>query len=494
MLGPILEFLAQLLKPSRNLPAQIGEAAPAATCPPPSPVVVSPQVDPNQFQQMLTSVSELTTTVAQDVGTHNKSIRAISTELATVAQSDPSAVAAIVCKLMVANQELQGRLERAEATLQTHSRQLHDAVTTARTDALTGLMNRRALDEELAACVNDFTEQGQISTLLILDVDRFKQFNDNFGHLVGDKCLVHVAGALRSQTQSMDLVARFGGEEFIILFCGQSAAEIRTRAEAMRQTIGKRPMTIEGSEKTVTASGGLAEIVKGDTVVDWMKRADVALYAAKNGGRDCLYEQNGTVVSKVVCQPCEIQASTPVVCPTPRTVTECAAELAAEAFADTSFVPSVARRIAEWRRGGNTLSVVLAQLNRPAADCEGDESALQAPMRKAMSAARASVREMDLVTRWQSNGIAMLLPNTAANDTKAIVRRLKTLMGTESSDQNGLLSLSIGIAEGIEGNDARRVLERAWLALEVARGSGPGGVSVHDGVKCVGMKLAPVTR
>jgi len=172
---------------------------------------------------------------------------------------------------------------------------------------------------------------------------------------------------------------------------------------------------------------------------------------------------------------------------------ECAAELAAEAFADTSFVPSVARRIAEWRRGGNTLSVVLAQLN-PAAESESDESALQAPMRKAMSAARASVREMDLVTRWQSNGVAMLLPNTAATDTKVIVRRLKTLMGTEGSDQQDPLCLSIGIAEGIEGNDARRVLERAWLALEAARAGGPGGVSVHDGLKCVGMKLASLVR
>src|SRR6185436_5447665 len=98
-------------------------------------------------------VGELTTTVAQDVGQHNQSIQAISQELTSVAQSDPSAVAAIVCKLLVANQELQGRLERAEHSLQTHSRELNHAVETARTDSLTGLMNRRAIDETLKACV-----------------------------------------------------------------------------------------------------------------------------------------------------------------------------------------------------------------------------------------------------------------------------------------------------------------------------------------------------
>jgi diguanylate cyclase len=494
MFGPIIEFLAQLLKTPQPAPATGGAAAAAVVCPEPSPLAVPPPVDPTQLHQVLNHVSQLTTAVVQDVGHHNKSIQDLSQELAAVTQNDPSAVAAIVCKLLVANQQLQGRLERAEATLQTHSRQLHDAVTTARTDALTNLMNRRALDEELNSCVRDFVEDGQTSTLMILDVDRFKQFNDTFGHLAGDKCLTHVAEALRSQAQSMDLVARFGGEEFVILFWGQSAADVRERAEAIRQTIGRRPMGVEGGEKTVTASGGLAEIGKGECVADWMKRADIALYAAKNGGRDCLYEQDGAAVSKVTCDPRSLEASAPPASATPRVLTECAAELAAEAFTDTSFVPAVARRIAEWRRGGTTLSVMLARLNREPADSESEENALQVPMRKAMTAARASVREMDMVTRWQSNGIAVLLPSTAATDTKAIVRRLKSLLATENAQQTEPLALSIGIAEGIEGNDARRVLERAWLALEAARVAGPGGVCVHDGLKCVNMKLSAVAR
>src|SRR5262245_28885857 len=115
--------------------------------------VPAASIDDDQMQQLLERVSELTTTVARDVGQHNQSVQSISQDLTTVAQTDPSAVAAIICKLLEANQELQGRLERAEGTLQMHSRELRDAVTTARTDALTGLMNRRALDEKLNACV-----------------------------------------------------------------------------------------------------------------------------------------------------------------------------------------------------------------------------------------------------------------------------------------------------------------------------------------------------
>jgi len=67
-------------------------------------------------------------------------------------------------------------------------------------------------------------------------------------------------------------------------------------------------------------------------------------------------------------------------------------------------------------------------------------------------------------------------------------------MATEPADFQPSISLSIGIAEGIEGNDAKRVLERAWLALETARSSGNGNISVHDGVKCVNLKLAPAVR
>jgi GGDEF domain-containing protein len=98
-----------------------------------------------------------------------------------------------------------------------------------------------------------------------------------------------------------------------------------------------------------------------------------------------------------------------------------AAELAAEAFADTSFVPNISRRIAEWRRGGDTLTVVLARV-------EGAKSATDMdslPIRLALKVARGSAREMDLITRWQGDGLAILLPCTTATDAKAFVRRLR---------------------------------------------------------------------
>jgi GGDEF domain-containing protein len=102
---------------------------------------------------------------------------------------------------------------------------------------------------------------------------------------------------------------------------------------------------------------------------------------------------------------------------------------------------------------------------------------------------------MDVISRWQSDGVAFLLPSTSAIDAKTVARRLRaTLAANNTGGERPRLSISIGIAEGIEGNDVKRVLERAWLALAAARSAGSGNIYIHDGLKSVAVKLAPVPR
>jgi GGDEF domain-containing protein len=243
----------------------------------------------------------------------------------------------------------------------------------------------------------------------------------------------------------------------------------------------------------VTASGGLAELTGGETVAEWIQRADMALYAAKAGGRDVAYEANGESAEKIVVTTHDEQGPNPSKKAAQRPVFEAAAEIAAEAFADTGFVPSVARRIAEWRRGGTTLTVMLARLDgldEASSDWGPDDQ--QSALRIALHETRACLRDMDMITRWQSDGIAVLFPNTSARDTKTVAWRLKNALAANTV--GGQVSLSMGIAEGIEGNDAKRVLERAWLALDAARSAGSGGVAVHDGLKSVLMKSALVAK
>ena len=157
----------------------------------------------------------------------------------------------------------------------------------ARTDPLTGLYNRRAIDEEAQALL--YREAGRARPLpvavVVADLDHFKNINDRFGHAVGDKVLRRFAMHLRKQLRSADLAGRMGGEEFVILMPGLSRADAQQRVERIRQGVPSFIGSIVGSEQ-VTVSFGIAWGDGFDAFNDTLIRADRALYAAKHGGRN----------------------------------------------------------------------------------------------------------------------------------------------------------------------------------------------------------------
>ena len=491
MINWVLEHWNQWLKPRALGGPALEVAAPVAPAKPAEAPAAEPlrllnREEVLQAGKLISNVSDLTTSVAADVGQHQDNLQTINVELSGVAQGDATAVAALIGKLLAANQELQSRLERAELKLQAHSRQLQDVAVASRTDSLTGLMNRRALDEELRRSLTECERRGRPAALLMLDVDHFKRFNDTHGHVAGDEALKYVADVLRAQSRETDIVARFGGEEFAVIFAATTAAAVRRRAEEIRASIGQGRVVVEGQEVRITASAGLAETEAHEEIPQWLKRADAALYSAKEGGRNCSFwqsptglERNDPPAKRAPTNLAEEAAQRPA--------RECAAELAAEAFADTTFVLQIGRRIAEWRRGGATFSVILARLDPSC--CAGDDdeqSPRQRAVRTIVQIARGCVREMDVLTRWTSDGIAVLLPGAGVADTRVVARRLHSVLAKHDpagSSESVRLAVSTGIAEGIEGNDAARVLQRAWLALEAAQTSGPGAMYVHDGLK-----------
>jgi diguanylate cyclase (GGDEF)-like protein len=154
-------------------------------------------------------------------------------------------------------------------------------------DALTGLPNRRATLARFREEVARVTRQGQQLSLVVFDVDYFKKVNDSFGHPVGDKVLVHVAGLLNSQKRDEDVLGRIGGEEFVLLLPQQSAAEAAEVADRLRAVVGASPLTQAGHPLSVTVSGGVSTFpTDGD---DWdgvFFAADQRLYAAKRAGRN----------------------------------------------------------------------------------------------------------------------------------------------------------------------------------------------------------------
>ncbi len=162
-------------------------------------------------------------------------------------------------------------------------------------DSLTGLRNRRALDEHMRYLLAIGRRQGQALSVLMVNVDCFRQFNDAYGHLAGDDCLRVVAGvAAASSRRASDLVARYGGEEFVIVFLGSSEAGAMTVAERIRS--GVQGLNIahaaSGAARCVTVSIGIAHFPDASLIPDASEvfnLADRALYSAKHGGRNRVF-------------------------------------------------------------------------------------------------------------------------------------------------------------------------------------------------------------
>ncbi|QOC21740.1 diguanylate cyclase [Wenzhouxiangella sp. AB-CW3] len=164
-------------------------------------------------------------------------------------------------------------------------REMRDAQSRARTDPLTGLPNRAALDSTLKALVRSTEHIGRPLSLLFLDIDHFKPINDRHGHAMGDACLKHLARILLRHVRMNDLVARYGGEEFVLVLEADRDTASRI-AEELRQAVAGEGEVVDGTAIGMTVSIGVAEHRPGESVEKLMARADKALYRAKRGGRN----------------------------------------------------------------------------------------------------------------------------------------------------------------------------------------------------------------
>ena len=156
-------------------------------------------------------------------------------------------------------------------------------------DALTGLPNRRQLDEDIEGSLKDLADSGSSAVVAMVDIDHFKRFNDEYGHRAGDVTLQRVASVLRSSVRDNDYVYRYGGEEFVVVFSDTPPTDAVMLADRLRQAIEAAPLSGENLEPVgpVTVSIGLALLPEHGTDVDELiDMADKAMYRAKAGGRN----------------------------------------------------------------------------------------------------------------------------------------------------------------------------------------------------------------
>lgn len=188
-------------------------------------------------------------------------------------------------KQLVLNRRISLQLEMRNNELDELNRQLS---VTATHDSLTDLYNRHFIVDQLEQQLDLFRRHGNPCSIVLIDIDRFKQVNDQFGHASGDEVLVAFSRRTESQIRLGDTFGRYGGEEFLLVLPMTELPSALSLAERIRGHLASTPLLEHPRPLTITASFGVAQIKANESIDTWLIRADKALYRAKEDGRNCV--------------------------------------------------------------------------------------------------------------------------------------------------------------------------------------------------------------
>jgi diguanylate cyclase (GGDEF)-like protein len=180
------------------------------------------------------------------------------------------------------------RLRANNTTVSSNIKLQREYKRNASIDGLSGLYNRRWIDEALPRFVTRYSRGQQALAILLCDIDHFKKVNDTYGHPAGDHVIVAVGNAMRNKLRPTDLVARYGGEEFLIILPDTDRAQAMIVGERVRTAIAEMELTVEGSPelRRVTISLGGAQLEPPQTMTELLSSADRKLYESKHAGRN----------------------------------------------------------------------------------------------------------------------------------------------------------------------------------------------------------------
>ena len=238
---------------------------------------------------LLRQVNGVVSGIFEGVGAYSTSMESVTQELRSLCQEGRPVVDGVeraVAQIMQANQTLQTRLTSAEASLRQQAQVIEAYMAEARTDALTNLPNRRALDDELKTRFAEWRRERRPLAIMLIDIDHFKKINDQYGHLMGDAVLAGIAQALAKSLREKDFLARYGGEEFFAILPDTDQKSAMLTAELARRNVRSCTFVAMDLELGVTVSVGVAQAVNVETAEKLLERADRAMYAAKHNGRD----------------------------------------------------------------------------------------------------------------------------------------------------------------------------------------------------------------
>jgi diguanylate cyclase len=246
-------------------------------------------------QAVASQLEEIATEIRRDLATHSSSIGRFKERVAELGDSNDAAgwqkLGREAEEMLQPTMHLASQISHSYDQIRQQMTHLM-TFTEVRTDPLTGISNRRALDESLENMFSMYNRYGTEFSVVIVDIDHFKKINDELGHLSGDRMLQQVARLLDNDARDTDIVARYGGEEFVLLLPKTLRDGACIYADRVRARVEQ--------ETKMTISVGVATALDGDSPQTILSRADKALYGAKAAGRNCCWQYVGDDVEPVV--------------------------------------------------------------------------------------------------------------------------------------------------------------------------------------------------
>jgi diguanylate cyclase (GGDEF)-like protein len=450
------------------------------------------------YRQVLGSLELLAVELMTNIAGHGQRLQKISNGLEEGGPGKLPDVNAAVTQIFDATDVLEQKMTSTEAEIGQHAEKVHMQAVLSHTDLLTALPNRRAFEAELEQCVARSRGKGAYSTVVFLDLDGFNHVNLQYGHQGGDVILRQTASVVKQIMRGKDLVTRYGGDTFAFVLSQTTLHDALPVADRIRSLIEQTQYSHGSYPLRLTASLGIAQLQPEEPAEEVVKRAEESLRMAKQSRGNVCYWHDGQmsypVSSAFKADVARDEASQALVTKFRRSITGEEEEAAPEE-ADRStegrvltgrslFIANLQRRLAEWKRGGPPVSIVVLRVDQLESMVErfGISAAtfLHGVMERMLEAA---TREMDERCEFENGQFAILLPGLDEANAVAVAERLQSQVRqckVRMGDALWSITASIGVAPASVGTTVVDVVQSAERACRRAVEKGGDAICVGE--------------